>query len=874
MSESRSDSRSIFVRYGSALVAIALATWLRALLDPLLGTTYPYSTLAIAVLVTAWYGGVGPALVAVAVGAISADFFLLPPRFAFARPNLADLAGMALFVITGVGIALMGGGMRSAVKRARREMQKRLDQLRSSVENAPGATAMFDTEMRYLVTSARYRADFGLDGKDIVGRSHYDVIPGIPARWREIHARCLRGSIERSDEEPFLKPDGTIQWLRWEVRPWRRERDQIGGLVMYTEDITGRRLAEDALRTSEERMRLMIEGAKDYGITMLDPRGLIITWNSGAQKLLGYASDEIVGRSLSLFYARGDVGEDRAQFELERAAAQGQADIEGWHLRKDGSRFWGEGVLSALLNGNEVRGFCMVVRDVTERRRTEELLRSVLYNALDGIASVDISQRIESFNRAGERLFGYTAQEVAGQPITLLIPESYAGHLAPYFAGDLLTGESRVSDVSAELVGRRKDGSTFPLEIAVTEFRLENERHFTVVLRDLTTKSRLEEQLRQSQKLEAFGQLAGGIAHDFNNLLTVIGGDSEILLTDLEADDPRRSLVADIRDAGTRASSLTRQLLAFSRRQVLEPKVINLNDIIRNTEKMLTRIIGEDIGLSSSLDPNIPPVMVDPGQMEQVMLNLAVNARDAMPRGGRLTIETRNVVANDAPYDADEDWKPGRYAMLAMSDTGHGMEPEVKARIFEPFFTTKGPGKGTGLGLATVFGIVKQSEGLISVYSEPGVGTTFKVYFPECVRDTPIKGTRTVTTPAVGGRETILLVEDEDSVRTVARRILTGRGYNVLEARSGDAALGVLGVHASEIDLVVTDVVMPGMSGRQLAEAVRATRPDTRVLFMSGYTDDAVVRHGIIHENEAFIHKPFSPDALARRVREVLDATR
>ncbi|HTU23282.1 MAG TPA: HDOD domain-containing protein [Gemmataceae bacterium] len=386
---------------------------------------------------------------------------------------------------------------------------------------------------------------------------------------------------------------------------------------------------------------------------------------------------------------------------------------------------------------------------------------------------------------------------------------------------------------------------------------------------------RSEEQLRQAQKMEAIGQLAGGVAHDFNNLLTIISGYSDLLLNGLLGpQDAAREAVLEIRKAAERAATLTRQLLAFSRRQVLTPQVLVLNSVVQDMDKMLRRLICEDIQLTSHLADNLDPVKADPGQIEQVLLNLAVNARDAMPQGGRLTIETANVVLDETYTRSHPGLRPGPFVMLAVTDTGCGMDAATQARIFEPFFTTKGPGKGTGLGLATVYGIVKQSGGSIYVYSEVGHGTSFKVYLPrtdETLAPPVRPAESTPLSSRAGGQETLLIVEDDDSVRALTRTVLRGQSYHVVEAVDADEALRWVEEHTQPIHLLVTDVVMPGMSGRALAERLTALRPELKVLYVSGYTDDAVVRHGLLEAEIAFLQKPFTPASLARKVRELLD---
>ena len=380
-----------------------------------------------------------------------------------------------------------------------------------------------------------------------------------------------------------------------------------------------------------------------------------------------------------------------------------------------------------------------------------------------------------------------------------------------------------------------------------------------------------EEQLRQSQKVEAIGRLAGGIAHDFNNLLTIITGYGDLLIGRLAAGAPMRREIEEINKAARRAATLTRQLLAFSRRQILEPKVLDLNSIVRETEKMLIRLIGEDVDLRIITAPGLGRVKADPGQLEQVIMNLAVNSRDAMPQGGMLTIETSDVDLDEAYAGTHVSVRPGHYVRMAVSDTGSGMDRDTMGQIFEPFFTTKGPGKGTGLGLSTVYGIVKQSGGNVWVYSEPGRGTAFKVYLPgvEQAAELPVRDQQ--APKALRGWETILVAEDEVVLRELVGRILQANGYTVLAAADGAQAIEICGRHEGPIHLMVSDVVMPQMGGREAAERLAAVRPDMKVLYMSGYTSDAIVRHGILNPGTNFLQKPFTPDSLARKVREVLD---
>jgi len=401
---------------------------------------------------------------------------------------------------------------------------------------------------------------------------------------------------------------------------------------------------------------------------------------------------------------------------------------------------------------------------------------------------------------------------------------------------------------------------------------LENSRLYQETQRAYEELSETQDQLTQARKMEAVGRLAGGVAHDFNNLLTVMIGRSQLLLRQLTTEDPVRPAIELIEHTAGRATDLTRQLLAFSRKQILQPTVLNLNAVVAKSGELLNRVIGEDVALLTVLDPALGCVEADPSQIEQIVVNLVMNARDAMPEGGRLTLETANVELDPAYARRHVEVRPGPHVMLAVSDTGVGMDPDTRARIFEPFFTTKGPGQGTGLGLATVYGIVKQSGGHIWVYSEPGRGTTFKIYLPRVAQVAGPVESPPLPAPSAHGRETILLVEDETAVRDLARDILQANGYRVLEARHGSEALRICERHAGPIHLMLTDVVMPGMSGRQLAERLAPLQPTMTVLYMSGYTNNAIVHRGVLDARTAFLQKPFTPDALARKVREGLDA--
>lgn len=517
------------------------------------------------------------------------------------------------------------------------------------------------------------------------------------------------------------------------------------------------------------------------------------------------------------------------------------------------------------------------MRYAVERKRSEEALReaneklqAVIDTAPVAIYTMDFEARITGWNAAAQRMFQFTENEVLGQLLPNVLQDDREQTLAAYqrvLAGEDLRG------VGARR--RRKDGKVIYVNMWTALLRDAGGKAngFLAAVTDVTERKQLEEQLRQSQRMEAVGRLAGGVAHDFNNLLTIITGYSDMLLNKMPEPEPLRRNVEEIKKASGRAASLTNQLLAFSRRQVLQAKVIDLNEIVADMNKMLRRLIPESIELVVNLEPQLGHIKADPGQIEQVIVNLAVNAREAMPQGGKLIIETANRELDEHYCRRHMSVKPGSYVMLSVSDTGAGMAPDVQEHIFEPFFTTK-TGKGTGLGLSTVYGIVKQSAGEIWVYSEPSLGSSFKIYLPRVQAAAERAETAVQPPTPASGRETILLVEDEETVRMLVREILQSNGYSVLEAKNGAEGLALAGRYNGKIDLLLTDVVMPQMSGRELAEKLCPLRPGTRILFMSGYTDDAVVANGSVAPGSAFIQKPFSPDALARKLRMLLDRQR
>ncbi len=625
----------------------------------------------------------------------------------------------------------------------------------------------------------------------------------------------------------------------------------------------------------------LVEAIPD-AVVLVAEDGRIVSVNAYAETLFGYPRHELTGQPIEMLVP-ASLRLEHVRHRVGYAAAPHTRPLgTGLTLRarrKDGSELPVDISLAPLARGS-ARHVMAVVRDASGRAETERALRAsehkyrVLFDSIPLAAVVHDAQsgRIESVNDAAVQQYGYSREELRGMRVPdLAAPEASAGP-----RGEEPPRPRPSADGTAQYAAqrhRKKNGSLIDVEVISHAAAFGERPSLLSIMTDVTERRQLEEQLRQAQKLEAIGRLAGGVAHDFNNALAAILGISGVVLEDLREDDPLRNDLEDIRSAGERAAGLTRQLLAFSRKQVSAPRPVDLNAVVREVERMLRRLIGEDIELELRLMRTAATVVADPTQIEQVIVNLAVNARDAMPAGGKLTIETAHVELDGSYAQAHTEVTPGPHVMLAVSDTGQGMDDAVKARLFEPFFTTKGSG-GTGLGLATVYGVVKQAGGSIWVYSEPGRGTTFKLYLPSTatLEATPIS--RSSLLPSATGVETVLLVEDDEGVRAGALAILGRRGYTLLTARNATEALALHERHAGPIHLVLTDVVMPGMNGRALAERLTALRPELRVLYMSGYTDSTIAHHGVLDPDAYFIQKPFTPDSLSRKVREVLDRDR
>ena len=638
----------------------------------------------------------------------------------------------------------------------------------------------------------------------------------------------------------------------------------------------------DARVDADRQFRTFVEQVDDYAIFTAGPDGHSTTWNEGVRRLLGYDEAEFIGQPASLIFTPEDRERGEPERELRTAIERGGASDDRWLVRKDGSRFWATGITTRVTDAaGQLLGFSRVFRDRTAEkavqdrlRSSEERLRVALQAARMGIWRWDLPTNTQRVDGSMARLLGLGDGEIVETY------ETFREHIHPEdreqvdaaFRHTAQTGD----DMHVEFRVVWPDGSLHWLLDHGQLVRDDTGRpaYLTGAVLDVTDRKLAEERLVQAQRMDAVGHMAGGIAHEINNMMTVVLGFSALLLERLH-DDPRIADVRQIHGAAERAAAITRQLLAFSRRQLMRPQVLEVNELVRELEPVLRRVLGADKVLVTDLATELGRVRADRGQLEQVLLNLTLNARDAMPTGGAVTMRTRNV---DIPprvgsRPLEDELPAGRYVLLEVSDNGHGMDAAIQARVFEPFFTTKPMGRGTGLGLATAFGIVRQSGGTMRVHSATGAGTTFNVYLPEVPDAAAVESEGAESAAPERGDETVLVVEDEAAVRRFTCQLLQTLGYRCLEAANGTEALDVLRQRGDEINAVVTDVVMPGMGGKVLADRLATLRPRLPVLFMSAHADDEVIRRGLLAPGVPFVQKPFAPAVLARKLRELLDRT-
>lgn len=766
----------------------------------------------------------------------------------------------------------------TAWKRAEESLLREKDFITALFETVAALVLVLDPQGRIVRLNQAFEATTGYTLPELKGKHFWDYLV-IPEDLEKARARFQDPQTHRfpvEGQKYLLTKDGERRLIAWSDTTLFNKQGAVEYIISTGIDITARTKAEALLRESEERYKTLFDSAPDAILIMEaqgEEAGQIVAANPAAAQMHGYPESVILDLNITALDPAASVAPYNGG--MPRILAGEWITEEITHQRQDGTRFPVE--IHAGLMEMENRKYILAFdRDISARKGREEALReahqkqeALIQASPLAIFVMDPEGRVRLWNPAAERMFGWEEKEILGRR-SPGVPEDRVeecrGLLKRVLNGESLNG--------IELRRRKKDGS--PIDISVfTAPLLDAGGRITgivVMNTDITESKRLKEQLLQAQKMEVVGRLAGGVAHDFNNLLTAINGYSELVLSYMEPDNPLRQDVAEIRKAGDRAASLTRQLLAFSRKQMLQPKVLDLNQVMENMGKMLERLIGSDIHLAIKLDASLGRVMADPGQIEQVILNLAINARDAMPRGGRLTIATANVDLEESYARGHMDVQPGPHVLVKVSDTGCGLDPETRSRIFEPFFTTKEMGKGTGLGLSTVYGIIKQSGGHIAVQSKPGKGATFKIYLPRIDDAMEPDSLASQALEDYGGQETILLVEDEDGVRQLLSTVLKRQGFTVLEARHGVDALDLSARHEGPIHLVLTDVVMPEMGGLELAQRLQPLHPGAKVLYMSGYAANAKLHQHLAGQEIYYLQKPFETIGLLQRVRQLLDA--
>ena len=756
------------------------------------------------------------------------------------------------------------------------------------IRTLPVSIAVFDRQMRYRALSDMFLAEHGLVGHDLVGRSHYEVFPDIPERWRQVHARVLAGASEHSELDRYEQADGTVRYLKWECRPWKNPDGLIVGALLSLQDLSSQVASQEASRASEVRFRSAMEDSP-IGMAIVSLQGRIEEGNSSLCTMLGYGRDELRTLDFQRLTHPDDLEQDLALLRDTLAGVRPNYWMRKRYFRKDGS------ILHADLHVSLARRedgtpwhFISHVVDLSERlavdearRESEDRLKIIAEVVREVFWLSDVTkQRMLYVSPAFERVWGETVEALVAEPLRWLERiheedrERVRSSLVKQVSGDY--------DVEYRIV--RPDGAVrwihdraFPVRDATGQVT-----RIAGVAEDITDRKRIAEQYRQSQRMEAVGQLAGGVAHDFNNMLAIILLHVSVVKETEDLPDEVRESLDDIDEAAQRAANLTRQLLQLSRREVLHAMRIDLNEVVERLLKIFRRTLGESIEVRAQLAPQPLDVFADPSTLEQVLMNLVLNARDAMPHGGRLVIETgvKDVAGDEARLDAANtpvavglsELEPGRYVWLRVSDNGEGIPPDLITKVFEPFVTTKG-GKGTGLGLATVFGIVRQHKGAITVYSTPGLGTTFQVFLPFSSQPSSQVASES-TLEVKGGDERILLVEDDPMVRKVTRQVLERAGYEVFVAEHGREALKVYAELEGRIDLLLTDLVMPaGLSGRDLAGRLQSQDPGLAVIMTSGYSPDIFGTALELEPNQVFLVKPVARHELLLAVRRCLDAS-
>jgi PAS domain S-box-containing protein len=770
----------------------------------------------------------------------------------------------------------------SLEKRETMRQYKDESRLRVVVETAVDGVILIDAQGRIEMFNPACEKLFGYSADEVIGRN---VKMLMPSPYRDEHDRYLenfhttgeRKIIGLGREVTGQRKDGSIFPMNLSVGEAKQDGKSV--FVGIIHDLSERRRAARVITEALASIRAVVDTVVD-GVIMIDAQGTVQMFNPACEKLFGYAAHEVIGRNVKMLMPSPYCDEHDGYIENYRRTGEKKIIGLGREVsgrRKDGTTFPMDlSVGEAMQDSGSI--FVGIIRDLTEHKRAEQEIRetaarlkALVDTAVDGVIMIDAQGTVQMFNPACEKLFGYAADEAIGQNVKMLMPSPYRDEHDRYLENFHRTGERRIIGIGREVTGQRKDGTTFPMDLSVGEAKRDGGSNFVGIIHDLTERKHTEAQLVQAQKMETVGQLSGGIAHDFNNLLTVVVGNAEILSDMLKARPDMKTLADAIVQAGERGAELTQRLLAFGRRQTLRPEKIDCNALVRAMEKLLRRMLSEAIEIRSALEDSLWTAYADAGQLENAILNLAINARDAMEGSGTLTVTTANVPLDARYRDLHPEVNPGDYVMVAVTDDGHGMPREVLEHVFEPFFTTKEVGRGSGLGLSMVYGFVKQSNGHVAIYSEPGLGTTVRIYLPALTSAADRVPSLVPAEPApVPGREAVLVAEDDPFVRSFAVTCLSSLGYRVIEAVDGREALQRL-QDGAEADILFTDVVMPGgINGWELAERAREIRPGLKVLLTSGYALETLAERGRLPAGAIVLNKPYRKAELARRLREAV----
>ncbi|WP_322517635.1 PAS domain S-box protein [Rhodopseudomonas palustris] len=740
--------------------------------------------------------------------------------------------------------------------------------LQALVHAAPDGILLIDPHQRIVLFNPACEALFGWPAREALGQGVAALIPD----WQQQPQPSRRSRMRA------LHRDGTALTIALATAASAGDAAFIVATVRERDETEPQHPEHGA---GEPEFRRLVEGVADSAIYMLDADGCVASWNRGAQRIKQFTAAEALGLHVREFYTP----EDRARGEPERNLAiardRGRFETEAWRRRKDGDRFWAQVAIEPLHDAHGgLIGYAKVTSDITEQRRAEQVIReadariaTLIQTVVDGVILTDGHGRIRTFNLACQRLFGYAADDAIDRHISMLVPAAGAGELQALLRSSHRADEHGRIGAVRGATGLRRDGRIFPMDLSVGTTVQDGETAFVVVIHDLTDRKHTEEQLVHAQKMEVVGQLSGGIAHDFNNLLTVIVGNAELLGDQLKARQDLRGLAGEIGRAGQRGAELTQRLLAFGRRQTLKPVALDCNELVESMYNLLRRTLREDIVIDTGLGADLRNAYADRAQLESAIVNLSLNAQDAMPGGGRLSITTANVALDASYQSVNQEVRPGDYVLIAVTDNGSGMPKEVLDRVFEPFFTTKEVGKGSGLGLSMVYGFVKQSNGHVSIYSEPGLGTTVRLYLPAMTAGQPSSpDTPDAVEHLVSRGEVVLIVEDDPFVRSYGVMCLRSLGYIVIAASDGADALQTLDGDTN-VDILFTDVVMPGgINGWELAETATRRRPNLRVLLTSGYALETIAGRSHGRDHLPILHKPYRKGELARRLRDVIES--